>query len=44
MPRTHLPLTSWFLAIYLLTQRKKDLSALPLSRELGVSYNTVGNV
>ena len=37
---THLPLTTWFLAIYLLTQRKNGLSALQLSRELGVSYNT----
>lgn len=37
---SHLPLTTWFLAIYLLTQRKNGLSALQLSRELGVSYNT----
>lgn len=37
---THLPLTTWFLAMYLLTQRKNGLSALQLSRELGVSYNT----
>ncbi len=37
---THLPLTTWFLAIYLLTQRKSGISALQLSRELGVSYNT----
>jgi len=37
---THLPLTTRFLAIYLLTQRKTGLSALQLSRELGVSYNT----
>ena len=37
---THLPLTTWFLAIYLLTQRKNGVSALQLSRELGVSYNT----
>lgn len=37
---TKLPLTIWFLAIYLLTQRKNSLSALQLSRELGVSYNT----
>lgn len=37
---THLPLTTWFLAIYLLTQRKSGISALQLSRELGVTYNT----
>ncbi|WP_324732129.1 IS1595 family transposase [Pseudomonas paeninsulae] len=37
---TKLPLTTWLLAIYLLTQRKNSLSALQLSRELGVSYNT----
>lgn len=37
---TKLPLTTWFLAIYLLAQRKNSLSALQLSRELGVSYNT----
>ena len=37
---THLPLTTWFLAIYLLTQRKNGISALQLSRELGVAYNT----
>lgn len=37
---TKLPLRTWFLAIYLLTQRNKSVSALQLSRELGVSYNT----
>ena len=37
---TKLPLRTWFLAIYLLTQRKNSISALQLSRELGVSYNT----
>lgn len=30
----HLPLTTWFLAIYLLTQRKNGISALQLA------YNT----
>jgi transposase-like protein len=34
---TKLPLTKWFLAIYLLTQRKNSLSALQLKREIGVS-------
>ena len=37
---TKLPLTKWFLAIYLLTQRKKSISALQLKREVGISYNT----
>ena len=37
---TKLPLTRWFLAIYLLTQRKNSMSALQLKREIGVSYNT----
>ena len=37
---TKLPLRTWFLAIYLLTQRKKSTSALQLSRELGVKYDT----
>ena len=36
---TKLPLTIWFLAIYLITQEKNGISALELSRELGVSYN-----
>lgn len=37
---TKLPLTKWFLAIYLLTQRKTSISALQLKRDIGVSYNT----
>jgi transposase-like protein len=37
---TKLPLTTWFLAIYLLTQNKNGMSALSLKRHLGVSYNT----
>lgn len=37
---TKLPLTTWFLAIYLLTQSKNGLSAMSLKRQLGVSYNT----
>jgi transposase-like protein len=37
---TKLPLTTWFLAIFLLTQSKSGLSAMALSRHLGVSYNT----
>lgn len=37
---TKLPLRTWFLAIYLLTQHKNGISALALGRQLGVSYNT----
>ena len=38
--QTKLPLTTWFLAIHLITQAKTGLSALSLKRQLGVSYNT----
>jgi len=37
---TKLPLSTWFLAIYLVTQSKISVSALSLKRTLGVSYNT----
>ncbi|MCP4283674.1 MAG: IS1595 family transposase [Gammaproteobacteria bacterium] len=37
---TKLELTTWYLAIYLLTQHKSGLSALQLSRDLGVRYKT----
>ena len=37
---TKLPLTIWFLAMYLIAQSKNGLSALSLKRYLGVSYNT----
>ena len=37
---TKLPLTSWFLAIYLLSQTKNGISALELGRKLGVNNNT----
>ena len=36
---TKLPLTSWFLGMYLLTQSKNGVSALELMRQLGISYN-----
>lgn len=35
---TRLPLTKWFLGIYFITQDKKGISALELSRTLGISY------
>ena len=38
---TKLPLRKWFLAMYLFTQHKKGVSALQLSRDLGVNYKTV---
>ena len=41
---TKLPLPTWFLAMYLLTRTKHGASALELSRQLGVSYNTAWSV
>lgn len=35
-----LPLTTWFLAIYLITQSKDGMSSLNLARTLGVSANS----
>ena len=40
MEHTKLPLTTWFLAIYLISQAKTGLSSLALKRQLGVSYPT----
>ncbi len=37
---TKLPLTRWFLAMQLLTQAKNNVSALELTRQLGVSYRS----
>ncbi len=34
-----LPFTTWFLGMYLMTQTKNGISALELSRQLGISYN-----
>lgn len=39
-----LPLTVWFLALYLLTQQKNGISALELKRQLGVSYPTAWSI
>lgn len=39
LSNSKLPLTVWFLAIYLITQGKNGISALELSRHLGISYN-----
>ncbi len=37
---TKLPLTKWLLGIYLLTQSKNGISALEMSRQLGICYNS----
>lgn len=37
---SHLPLWKWFLAIYLISESKKGISAKQLERMLGVSYKT----
>jgi transposase-like protein len=34
------PLAPWFLALQLLTQAKNNVSALALTRQLGVSYRS----
>jgi len=41
---SRLPLTSWFQAIYLVTQHKNNVSALALTRFLGVAYSTAWRV
>jgi transposase-like protein len=41
---TRLPLTTWFLAMHLLTQGKHSHSALELMRQIGVSYKTAWHV
>ena len=37
---SHLPLKKWFLAVYLMTESKKGMSALQLKRTLNVAYRT----
>lgn len=37
---THLPLWKWFLAIYLMTESKKGMSACQIQRTISVSYRT----
>jgi transposase-like protein len=37
---SHLPLTKWFLAVYLMSEAKKGVSALQLKRTLNVAYKT----
>lgn len=40
LQHTQMPLTTWFLALYLMTQAKTNISALALKRHLGVSWKT----
>ena len=40
MHRTHLPLTAWFWAIYLCATDKRGISAVQLSRTLGICYES----
>ena len=40
MHRTHLPLTIWFWAIYLCATDKRGISAVQLSRTLGICYDS----
>lgn len=40
MHRSHLPLRKWFIAIYLMCESKKGMSANQLKRTLGVQYKT----
>ena len=40
MHRSHLPIRTWFLAIYCMCQSKKGMSANQLKRMLGVQYKT----
>ena len=40
MHGSHLPLRKWFLAIYLMCESKKGMSANQLKRTLGVAYKT----
>lgn len=41
---TKVPLTKWFLAMYLLTQSKNGISALELKRHLGLGYNATWSI
>lgn len=37
---SHLPLPKWFVAVYLMCESKKGISALQIKRTLGVAYKT----
>lgn len=38
--KTHMALTQWFLAFYLVCQDKRGISAVQLSSQLGTTYKT----
>ena len=40
MHRSHVPLTKWFLALYLVTQDKRGISAMQLAFSVSVNYKT----
>jgi Mn-dependent DtxR family transcriptional regulator len=42
MEKTRSDLTKWFLAIYLISDDKRGVSASRLSEEIEVTYKTVG--
>jgi hypothetical protein len=42
--KTRTPLVSWFWAIYRMSHDKKGISAMQLSKEVGVSYPTKANI
>jgi transposase-like protein len=41
---SHIPLTDWFLVIYLMDSSKRRISAKEVERMLGVSYETAWNM
>jgi hypothetical protein len=40
MEASHIPLSTWIIAVYLMTASKKGMSAHQLHRMLGLSYKT----
>lgn len=44
MHHTHLPLTTWFWAIYLVATDKRGISAKALSKQLGIAYASAWNL
>ena len=40
MHHTHAPLTKWFLAMYLVSNDKRGISAVRLQNQIGVTYKT----